>query len=302
MNKIFFILAYIFATALLSTSCSANNKHFNRLNFANSSEIIRVGTVVRDCEECPDMVAVPQIGHAEAAPGRIFYAGRFEITWKKYLSAVREKYCPIPEKSFGGKYDLRHDKIDDDYPITGLNPDIFSCYLSWLKYKSGHNYRIPSAQEWEHIARAGTLTSYYWGDDLGYGNAIVFDHFSLNELRRQLGYPAGMPGNTRHDPRVDVESEKIFPVGRFKPNPWGLFDVIGNAAEVTTERAASAPDCLSRQPPKLCEAINVRGNDIYRLPHPTKSNAPITQSLTVARYRAAAHGGTHRTGFRVVRD
>jgi formylglycine-generating enzyme required for sulfatase activity len=179
---------------------------------------------------------------------------------------------------------------------------VFPCYLQWLKKKTGKVYRIPSALEWEHIARAGTLTEYYWGNSVGYNNAIIFDYFDLPALKRRLGYPSDQLDKSLHDPRRDVNDFRVFPVGQFKPNPWGLYDVIGNAAEVTTERYPPVPGCLERSASVTCEQLSARGSDRIRSPSPTKPNPPITQSWTTMRFRTSAHGGNHRTGYRLVRD
>jgi formylglycine-generating enzyme required for sulfatase activity len=235
-------------------------------------------------------------------PGKVFYAARYEVTWREYLVAVREKACPLPEKSFGGFYDPNDPHINDNYPLTGVSPDVFSCYLHWLKERTGNTYRIPSAAEWEHVARAGTSTDYYWGDELGFNNAIVFDYFDLPALKRRLNYPQGKLDNSLHDPRLDVDHYRVFPVGQFKPNPWGLYDVIGNAAEVTTEAYPPAPGCLKHNSPMICEQLSARGADRIRSPNPAIPNPPITQSLMTSRFRTSAHGGNHRTGFRLVRD
>ena len=61
--------------------------------------------------------------------------------------------------------------------------------------------RLPSEQEWERFARAGTTTAYSFGDDPA-----------------RLGEYAWFTGNAAgNDP----------PVGAKKPNPWGLYDVHG---------------------------------------------------------------------------
>lgn len=303
-NFITFLSAFSLAVIPLS-DCSAQDAggkmgDGSAQNAMHVSTAAGIGKVIRDCAACPEMVAVPQVGHASSAPGKIFYAGRYEITWRQYLVAVREGACPVPLQDFTNEpYDIDDPKINDDYPMTGVGPDEFSCYLNWLQRKTGKVYRIPSAAEWEHIARAGTKTEYYWGDGLGYNNAVVFDYFNIEALRTSLGDTKRF---SRDDPRFDVKWVSLFPVGQFKPNPWGLYDVIGNVSEITTEPYPPYPACVKNRPLKVCEMLGGRGADRIRSPNPSKPNPPITGSLTTTRYRAPAHGGVHGAGFRVVRD
>lgn len=77
-------------------------------------------------------------------------------------------------------------------------------YTRWLSEKTGKTYRLPTEAEWEWAARAGTSSPYSFGDD-------------PSELDEYAWY---------------VENaEKPMPVGKKKPNPWGLHDIHGNVAE-----------------------------------------------------------------------
>lgn len=261
---------------------------------------VKIGTVVSDCADCPDMVAVPQLGHDAASPGTIFYAGRTEVTWRQYLAAVRDGACPVPVEDVTDKpLDIRNPRISDDYPITRISSDVFRCYLGWLKSKTGRDYRVPSGREWEHLARAGTSTTYYWGDGLGYDNAIIPGYFDVRKLRAELGEATS---GFRDDPRFDVKFLDIYPVARLKPNAWGLYDVIGNAAETTAEAVAPLPVCLKTLSTEQCRGFAARGADILRSSNPSKPNPPITASLMTARFRVSAHYGAYRAGYRVVRN
>jgi formylglycine-generating enzyme required for sulfatase activity len=77
-------------------------------------------------------------------------------------------------------------------------------YCRWLSEKTGKLYRLPTEAEWEYACRAGTKTAYFWGD----GTDQIEDY-------------AWYVNN----------AEKPMPVGKKKPNPWGLYDIHGNVAE-----------------------------------------------------------------------
>jgi len=98
----------------------------------------------------------------------------------------------------------------DDWAETSaayLSWDDAQVFLAWLRSIDDEAWRLPTEAEWEYAARAGTATEYWWGD--------LFDTARGN-------------GPGRHGPDI---WESAAPVGRFPPNPWGLYDITGNVAE-----------------------------------------------------------------------
>lgn len=127
---------------------------------------------------------------------------RFEITFDDYDKYARSTGWNLPEDYGWGRADR---------PVILVSWKDGIRYSRWLSKQTGFNYRLPSVLEWEHAARAGTNSSYWWG----------------NELQANVTNCA------------DCESRwsklQTAPVGSFKPNPWGIFDMHGNVSEFTQD-------------------------------------------------------------------
>ncbi|NUQ74088.1 MAG: formylglycine-generating enzyme family protein [Polyangiaceae bacterium] len=97
------------------------------------------------------------------------------------------------------------------------------CYneeeLTWDRRCTG--YRLPTEAEWEYAARAGTTTAYSFGDDF-----TDLCRYANGADEMAARFHPDWTGNSCSD-----GFEHIAPVGLFRPNPWGLFDMHGNVWE-----------------------------------------------------------------------
>lgn len=110
-------------------------------------------------------------------------------------------------------------KKGDDYPVENVSWSGVQTYLSKLNQKTGRDYRLPTEAEWEYAARAGT-TGPFWTS-----RCVTTDQANYDGR-----YSYGEPDCGA---KTGVYREKTLPVGSFKPNPWGLYDTMGNVWEWT---------------------------------------------------------------------
>lgn len=115
----------------------------------------------------------------------------------------------------------------DNDPVVCITKEVANDYAQWLSQKTGKKYRLPSESEWEYFARAGTQTTYYWGNDpkdaCGYANTYDLSSKAINTYTSD-GFVF---------PNTDCTDGFPYtaPVGKFQPNKFGLYDIAGNARE-----------------------------------------------------------------------
>lgn len=184
--------------------------------------------MVRDCADTPALITVPagrfimgdSIGSGSAYETPVhevripsFLIGRFETTRAEWAAC----------ESAGGCSAARDVEPDSRMPVTGVTWNQAQDYLTWISRRTGHRYRLPSEAEWEYAGRAGSVSQYTWGnsiDDVVCRHANAFDR-------------AGHEANPQWYWQADCDDgfAKLAPVGRFPPNAWGLFDMLGNVWE-----------------------------------------------------------------------
>ncbi|HEY6817158.1 MAG TPA: SUMF1/EgtB/PvdO family nonheme iron enzyme [Croceibacterium sp.] len=155
-------------------------------------------------------------------------AGVYEITWREYGEAVRRGGCrtPIGVQVQSNPYNARwlderappdDKRFSSTLPVTGVNSADIECYLRWLNGATVRNFRLPSPDQWRWLAYGESRSRFPWGEEAEFGRANVGVggrfHFDVATLGRPNTY------------------DTVLPVGRFAPNAFGLYDVIGNAKE-----------------------------------------------------------------------
>jgi formylglycine-generating enzyme len=107
-----------------------------------------------------------------------------------------------------------------DHPVVNVSWNDAVAFCQWLSRKEGKTYRLPTEAEWEYACRAGTITRYCCGDDpetlVSFGNVA--------DAAAKKKYPDWTHVIKGNDGYVFTSR-----VGSFQPNPFGLYDMHGNA-------------------------------------------------------------------------
>ena len=118
------------------------------------------------------------------------------------------------------------------------------AFCRWLSRKTGREFTLPTEAQWEYACRAGTATPLWYGTVEGDFSRVA----NLSDLSHQTIDTFGDPDLPDviapwrpADARFDDHSRVSAPVGSYRPNPWGLFDMHGNVAEWTRSEYRAYP-------------------------------------------------------------
>jgi len=220
-----FAVAGLLYAGILDTSYLRNQARYLRIQARKVADIylpsalrkerekgLKPGDSFKECASCPEMKIVPagefMMGSDEVKDARPvhkvrflepFAVGRFSVTFDEWDGCLAHGGCthnPNDESWGRGKR-----------PVINVSWKDAQQYVAWLSKQTGKTYRLLTEAEWEYAARAGSTTRYPWGEEIGEGNANCDGCGS------------------------SYDNKQTAPVGSFKANGFGLFDMHGNVRQ-----------------------------------------------------------------------
>ncbi len=209
---------------------------------------------------------------------KAFDMARFDVTqadWRRVMI--------FPNDRSPGRFKGRN------LPVESVSWSEAQRFLWLMTFFGRGDYRLPTEAEWEYAARAGKTASHYWGGDIDDGCA--YENIADQALKKDS------PG-ARHD-YADCDDGFGYttaPVDSMKPNPWGLYHMLGNVANLVedcfSDSYRGAPIDGSADTSGTCASRVARGGSwIY---DPRDVRAAI-------RYDMAPGDQADAVGFRVVK-
>ena len=265
---------------------------------ALGSALPGVQTTFRDCANCPEMMVLPAGSFTMGSPSaeqarsdqegpqhkvtipRPFAIGIYDVTRDEYAKFVHETgresgaACIILTRDsaeYTGGADWRSPGFVQTArdPVVCVDWEDAQAYVQWLNAKlnrvSRGAYRLLTEAEWEYAARAGTRTRYYWGDEAD--DACRFANTADRSAhRRYLSLKTA---------DCDDGFTATSPVGSFPANPFGLYDMAGNAFQWVTDcyhpSYVGAPTDGSAWLSGDCPEHVIRGGSLGHMPRLLRS-------------------------------
>jgi formylglycine-generating enzyme len=197
--------------------------------------------------------------------------------WWSYVLAARWDQPAGPGSTLDGR---------DDHPVVHVTFDDAAAYADWV------GKELPTEAEWEYAARGGLDGAVFpWGDDPAPGGTIMANTW-------QGEFPWENLCLDGH--------EGTSPVGSFPPNGFGLFDVVGNVWEWTTDWFRMRHGAVGVSPCCAPGGTQPTGDPAYHARRTIKGGSHLCAPSYCLRYRPSARQGetgdtsTSHIGFRCI--
>ena len=206
------------------------------------------GTVFKDCDKCPEMIVIPaghfiqgtnatemepQVNEGPMRQVTIDYAlavSRYEITKAEFaFFATESGYLGEGCYIYNGAWKMEDSRSwrspgfdqEDNHPVTCISWNDAQSYVRWLTYKTDRKYRLLSSSEWEYAARSG--------DSEAIDSTRLCESANVADRSTKTVYPGWEI--------FDCQDNFVHtaPIGSYRANAFGIYDLIGNVFEWVTD-------------------------------------------------------------------
>jgi len=300
------------------------NKLVTAIFLTLTSQVIVVGETYADGEKSaiePIMATIPagnfEMGSMASENSQPlhqvkvseFSMGKYEVTVNEFRQFVEATNYAVPQECrhqlngwfraySKGNWETNALNTSEFQPVVCINWQAANAYTQWLAKETGKPYRLPTEAEWEYAARAGTKTDYFFGDDTeltkvcDYANTA--DLTGENVLQRDsntsyYNWSGDMSNCNDHSAYASI-------VGMYKPNQYGLYDVVSNVLEMLadcrSEDYSNTPKDGSAHIDDKCERRSTRGGSWHWSHSPLAQRGSIPEDFSggVDGFRLALDG------------
>ena len=148
----------------------------------------------------------------EVTISKPFYMGIYEVTQAQWKAVMGTEPWMTKTALGYARAQPRPGNVDD-YPAVWMSSYDAIEFCRELSKKTGRTVSLPTEAQWEYACRAGSTTTFSFGDEL----SKLIDH----------GWYGGLATGQKED--------YAHRVGQRKPNAWGLYDMHGNVWEFCSD-------------------------------------------------------------------
>lgn len=159
-----------------------------------------------------------------------FYLGKYEI-----INAQYRLFDPEHDSGYISR--SNKDQTSRGIPVNGPCQPVVrvswreaNAFCEWLSKKTGRPFTLPTGEQWEWACRGGAATPMWYGEPTN--DFSRYANLADAELLTLLVHdsPKWLPVIASVNDHAPVTAD----VGKYQPNPFGLYDMHGNAAEWTS--------------------------------------------------------------------
>jgi formylglycine-generating enzyme required for sulfatase activity len=207
-----------------------------------AAELLKLGALhsfwdcAHDKDHCPAMVVIPAGSFVMGSPAsdserQLNEGPQHQVTIPKPF-AIAKYATTFAEWDECATYGDCNPNIGDEgwgrgrRPVINVTWNDAQTYVAWLSQMTGKHYRLLSEAEYEYATRAGTSTARFWGDT------------ATDQCRYANGDDqAARKADPTDKTTLSCDDGFVYssPVGSFRPNEFGLYDMLGNVWDWTED-------------------------------------------------------------------